>query len=160
MDKQNTRTPMTLERFLYEHSPQAERYLREYQERHYPPSRTTPTPPAGQVEAVAEWPENIVADRHETTGKWVLHYLTDEQADKCKSALQASGAEHIAGLVGALEFYADRSNYLNDVEDYREPIEKVMDAPIEVFIIDEAGKDAGERARQALSALPPEMRGK
>jgi hypothetical protein len=33
------------------------------------------------------WPANIVADRHEVSGKWVLMYLTDEQAALCKKAL-------------------------------------------------------------------------
>lgn len=35
------------------------------------------------------WPENIVADRHEVSGKWVLHYLTDTQAQTCLSAMNA-----------------------------------------------------------------------
>lgn len=39
------------------------------------------------IRAAAEWPDNIVADRHEVTGKWVLMYLTDKQADACKAAL-------------------------------------------------------------------------
>lgn len=34
-----------------------------------------------------QWPDNIVAHRHETTGKWVLYYLTDEQAEKCRRVL-------------------------------------------------------------------------
>ena len=34
-----------------------------------------------------KWPDNIVADRHETTGRWVLWYLEDEQAEKCKQVL-------------------------------------------------------------------------
>ena len=33
-------------------------------------------------------PDNIVVDKHETTGKWTIQYLTDEQADKCLSALK------------------------------------------------------------------------
>jgi hypothetical protein len=33
------------------------------------------------------WPANIVADRHEISGKWVLHYLTDEQAHACLRAM-------------------------------------------------------------------------
>lgn len=33
------------------------------------------------------WPENIVADRQEVSGKWVLHYLTDEQAEQCAAAM-------------------------------------------------------------------------
>jgi hypothetical protein len=33
------------------------------------------------------WPENVVADRHEKSGKWVLWYLTDEQAAACNKAL-------------------------------------------------------------------------
>lgn len=36
------------------------------------------------------WPNNICADRHEVTNKWVLHYLTDEQAQLCKKALLQS----------------------------------------------------------------------
>jgi hypothetical protein len=36
-----------------------------------------------------DWPENIVADRHEISGKWVLHYLTDAQAQACLSAMNA-----------------------------------------------------------------------
>lgn len=34
-----------------------------------------------------DWPENVVADRHEVSGKWVIWYLTDEQAAKCHAAL-------------------------------------------------------------------------
>lgn len=93
---------------------------------------------AGQVEAVAEWPNNIVADRHDTTGKWVLHYLTDEQAAKCKTALQASGADHIAGLVGALE---------HGLEAVKKYPEHPMTASEVIF-------------KHALKALPPELRGK
>jgi len=40
----------------------------------------------GDVELT--WPDNIVADRHETTGKWVLWYLTDEQAVACNEAIR------------------------------------------------------------------------
>jgi hypothetical protein len=36
------------------------------------------------------WPDNIVADRHEITKKWVLYYLTDEQAKICHDALLQS----------------------------------------------------------------------
>lgn len=42
-------------------------------------------------EAATDWPDNIVADRHEITGKWVLWYLTDEQAAKCKAVLTEKG---------------------------------------------------------------------
>lgn len=38
------------------------------------------------------WPENIVADRHERSFKWVLHYLTDDQAAICANALQNAAA--------------------------------------------------------------------
>ena len=41
------------------------------------------------IRAAAEWPDNIVAHRHEVTEYWVLWYLTDEQAEACKQALQA-----------------------------------------------------------------------
>jgi hypothetical protein len=40
-------------------------------------------------ELVEGWPDNIAADRHEISGKWVLHYLTDDQAALCKAALSA-----------------------------------------------------------------------
>lgn len=39
------------------------------------------------------WPPNIVADRHEVTSKWVLWYLTDEQAELCKKALPIDEAQ-------------------------------------------------------------------
>ena len=35
------------------------------------------------------WPENIVADRHPVSEKWVLHYLTDAQAQACLSVMNA-----------------------------------------------------------------------
>ena len=35
------------------------------------------------------WPDNIVADRHEITGKWTLQYLTEAQAEKCRAVLMA-----------------------------------------------------------------------
>jgi hypothetical protein len=34
-------------------------------------------------------PENIVAERHDVSGKWVFHYLNDEQAEKVIAALKA-----------------------------------------------------------------------
>lgn len=40
-----------------------------------------------------EWPENIVADRHEVSGSWVIWYLTDEQAAKCRDALKVPDDE-------------------------------------------------------------------
>lgn len=40
------------------------------------------------IDYVDGWPDNICADRHEVSKKWVLQYLTDEQAEKCKVALQ------------------------------------------------------------------------
>lgn len=39
------------------------------------------------------WPDNVVADRHEKTGKWVLHYLTDEQAAQCSAAMRPQVSE-------------------------------------------------------------------
>lgn len=38
----------------------------------------------------SEWPNNIIADRHERSGLWVLHYLTDEQAKVCYEVLRAA----------------------------------------------------------------------
>ena len=40
-----------------------------------------------KTEPPINWPENICADRHETAEKWVLHYLTDEQAQFAKAAI-------------------------------------------------------------------------
>ena len=34
-----------------------------------------------------KFPSNIAAERHEISKKWVLHYLTDEQAEICHRAL-------------------------------------------------------------------------
>jgi len=135
MDKQNTRTPMTLERFLYEHSPQAERYLREYQERHYPPSRTTPTPPAEQVEAVADsfedtrnkqlatmqWQDILAFAKADVEGRVLFKkfiagtplendipvWMAEYAVKYQQAAIKASGAEHVRELVGALGFYAN-----------------------------------------------------
>ena len=47
-------------------------------------------------ELVEGWPENIVADRHEVSGKWVLWYLTDAQAEVAKAAL-ARAEKHLNG---------------------------------------------------------------
>ena len=38
------------------------------------------------------WLDSIVADRHETSGKWVLWYLSDEQALTCYNALNGSAS--------------------------------------------------------------------
>jgi hypothetical protein len=48
-----------------------------------------PCPDHSEDKLEMVWPDNICADRHEITGKWVLHYLTDEQADACKIALSS-----------------------------------------------------------------------
>ena len=39
------------------------------------------------------WPDNIAAERHERSGRWVLRYLTDEQAKKCHAAMTAAKVE-------------------------------------------------------------------
>lgn len=39
------------------------------------------------IDYIDGWPGNICAERHDVSKKWVLHYLTDEQAEKCKHAL-------------------------------------------------------------------------
>lgn len=52
------------------------------------------------------FPDNIVADRHEVTDKWVMWYLTDEQAKICSAALQAGNdprEQQIEILRSALE---------------------------------------------------------
>jgi len=40
-----------------------------------------------------KWPENIAAERHEVSKKWVLHYLTDVQAMVCNQALNSRPTE-------------------------------------------------------------------
>lgn len=45
-------------------------------------------------ERAPEWPDNIIADRHPVSGKWVLQYLTDKQAEICRRNLYAAGETH------------------------------------------------------------------
>lgn len=56
-------------------------------------------------DSLNQWPDNICADRHEATGKWVLHYLTDEQAKACHAAmgdvLTRKGGTVVTGENGA-----------------------------------------------------------
>lgn len=113
---------------------------------------TTPTPPAGQVEAVARAIKELAREKGR---KWVgdeaIEAMMDEvhwQAclETAAVALKASGAEHIAGLVGALEELL-RVKWIKDThgkcDDYlrRQPL-------------------AWEDAKKALEYLPPELRGK
>lgn len=60
------------------------------------------------------FPANIVADRHEVTGKWVMWYLTDEQAKMCETAL----AHHIGDD--------------NKMVENNNPIINQHDAPVDV----------------------------
>lgn len=55
----------------------------------------------------------------------------------------------------ALEFYANEDNYISEheAEEYREPLEKLTGLDVSFTIIDATGKDRGEKARAALSAL-------
>ncbi len=67
----------------------------------------TPSNDDWPAPGVDEYPGNIVADRHPVTGKWVLWYLTDEQARKCLSALcqpaaPVEDAKYVPMLVEAL----------------------------------------------------------
>jgi hypothetical protein len=76
-----------------------------------------------KAEGCPVWPENIVADRHEVTGKWVLWYLTDEQAGKCRAALEQSDTDtnagvkaepHKAEVVGALQNLMHWAHWANE----------------------------------------------
>lgn len=59
----------------------------------------------------------------------------------------------------ALEFYADKENYLtaDEAGEYEEPFKGLMGEPTGVVmtIIDEAGKDCGTRSRAALARIEP-----
>lgn len=44
-------------------------------------------------------PDNIVAERHEVSGKWVLFYLTDEQAGKAMRVLSEHPVEPSSDVV-------------------------------------------------------------
>ena len=59
------------------------------------------------------FPDNIVADRHEVSGKWVLHYLTDEQATQCAAAMSPAPS---SGLREALERVSELEEALADAE--------------------------------------------
>lgn len=95
--------------------------------------RTTPTPPAGQVEAVARAIRGQMKVRGFAPRQFCnldTNKAYDEADIYAEAALQASGAEHIAGLVAALEE-------------------------------SECQCDGGKCNRcHALKALPPELRGK
>lgn len=55
------------------------------------------------------WPENIVAHKHEISGKWVLHYLTDRQAANCSHAMSAEN--QVQMLVKVLREVRDEALY-------------------------------------------------
>jgi hypothetical protein len=61
--------------------------------------------------------------------------------DAAQAAIEASGAQHLQGLVKALEFYARAGIY-------KAPLHN-----------NESYFDCGEKARKALAALPEEARG-
>lgn len=128
--------------------------------------RKTPIPPAGQVDAVAEsfedtrnrqlatmqWQDILAFAKADVEGRalfkkfiagtplendipvWMAEYAVKYQ----QAALKASGAEHIAGLVGALEDIIDICTDQAD-GDYNTITEKAMGV---------------------WEALPPELRGK
>lgn len=58
------------------------------------------------------WPDNIVADRHEVSGKWVLHYLTDEQAAKCAAAMQPAPVSAEAGELTGRQLHLEYTQTL------------------------------------------------
>lgn len=95
---------------------------------------TTSTPPAGQVGAVASDLLRLAHNADNHTIASLKQHLFVIHKELEQSILKASGAEHIAGLVGALE--------------------SIAADPYEV------GGYAAKVANEALSALPPELRGK
>ena len=107
-------------------------------------TRTTPTPPAGQVEAVAERKEVLIEAVDSVMNCAAAmgiklrtnHGTTEENAwQLANAALKASSAEHIAIVAGLLK------NIIDD-----EFTEHLFEAK--------------ETAKQALSYIPPELRGK
>jgi hypothetical protein len=81
----------------------------------------------------AELPDNIVADRHEITGKWVFHYLTDDQAKICKRALTNMSSE------AQLQAENERLRYLVQVLIDNDPNDDAADA---VTVLDVWRKEA------------------
>lgn len=57
-----------------------------------------------------------------------------------------------SALVEAFEFYANPTNYLSNADDFIEPAEGLTGCSVQMVIIDEAGKDGGKLARQALAS--------
>jgi len=99
-------------------------------------TRTTPTPPAGQVEAVARAIYGYLGYAPSDGG------ISAEYYGAAQEAIKASGAEHIAGLVQALEGIIARPDQ-NDTQ-WKQ------------------GRKAGlaEALAYIKEALPPELRGK
>lgn len=130
-------------------------------------TRTTPTPPAGQVEAVARaicsvgWPSVPSGLIWETLGEG----KKDDLRKQAKAAIQASGAEHIAGLVAKNDELRDA--LLDMVWQFCSRNEKLahsfMSAEEHAFdVLDLDNGMTYEEAESAskAAALPPELRGK
>jgi hypothetical protein len=127
-------------------------------------TRTTPTPPAGQAEAVARAlaaadPLSGFAICHE--GKEAWHY----KIKQAEAAIQTSGAEHIAGLVAKNDELRDA--LLDMVWQFCSRNDKLahsfMSAEEHAFdVLDLDNGMTYEEAEEASkeAALPPELRGK
>lgn len=88
-----------------------------------------------------DFPENIAAERHEVSGKWTLHYLTDEQAVKCSAAMQAAPSEALRER--ALKIIANGSPIPVDAETTVQLVQLVREllaTPSPAPVSDEAGE--------------------
>ena len=121
-------------------------------------TRTTPTPPAGKVEAVAERKEVLIEAVDSVMNCAAAmgiklrtnHGTTEENAwQLANAALKASSAEHIAGLVGALSDISMRAGQIAS-GDYKACGLMAEQIGVEILYL----------TKDAIEALPPELRGK
>jgi hypothetical protein len=65
-----------------------------------------------ETEQALEWPDNIVADRHEVSSNWVIHYATDEQAKQMSQALQSRKAVDVGWRMDDVVKFAEHVQIL------------------------------------------------
>lgn len=71
------------------------------------------------------WPDNVVADRHEITNKWVLHYLTDEQTKLCNRALNSQTDINVAQPETKIISEDEYQEYVNAAKCVRERLNPI-----------------------------------
>lgn len=112
-------------------------------------TRTTPTPLAGQVEAVA-----ALYAKYKAEWSDLQCPITPEEEDAYKAGANdgyhmASSAEHIAGLVGALSDISMRAGQIAS-GDYKACGLMAEQIGVEILYL----------TKDAIEAIPPELRGK